>query len=206
MPTLSRGTESMWEFHKSTILNLYFTENMTLEKVMEHMKQNHGFDARCSPHMACSSSDLTNFNSKGRYETQFQKWNLRKNLRSSEWKYVSRRIQKRKREGKESVVYFNRVAIAPEKVKKEISRHDVPTYHSGNPILVPRNEVDELTTFAVPTPKTPNEVSVCTPAPAATAPSPDDLQVAFETTPLPSYSTSRTDKTYCNLRTYPAFC
>jgi Clr5 domain len=133
MPTLSHGTEPMWESHKSTILNLYFTENMTLEKVMKHMKQNHGFDARCSPRIARSSLDLTNFNSKGRYETRFQKWNLRKNLRSSEWKYVSHRIQKRKREGKESVVYFNRVAIAPEKVKKEISRHDVPTYHSGNP-------------------------------------------------------------------------
>ena len=132
MPTLSSGTEATWESHKSTILNLYFTENMTLEKVIEHMKQNYGFDARYSLHMA-RSPDLTNFNSKGRYETQFQKWNLRKNLRSSEWKYVSHRIQKRKREGKESVVYFNRVAIAPEKVKKEISRHDVPTYLSGNP-------------------------------------------------------------------------
>jgi Clr5 domain len=206
MPTLSHGTESMWEFHKSTILDLYLTEDMTLEKVMAHMKQNHGFDARCSPHMACSSLDLTNFNSKGRYETQFRKWNLRKNLRSSEWKYVSHRIQKRKKEGKESVVYFNRDAIAPEKVKKEISRHDMPTYQSGNPTLVPRNEVDELTTSAAPTPKTPNEVSVCTPAPAATAPSPDDLQVASETAPLPSYGSSRTDKTYYNLRTYPVFC
>jgi hypothetical protein len=206
MPTLSHGRRLMWESHKSAILNLYFTESMTLEKVMEHMKQNHGFDARCSSHMACSSSDLTNLNSKGRYETQFQKWNLRKNLRSSEWKYVSHRIQKRKREGKESVVYFNRVAIAPEKVRKEISRHDVPSYHSGNPIPVPRNEVGELTTSAAPTPKTPNEVSVCTPPSAATAPSPDDMQVTSETTPLPSYSASRTNKIYCNPRTYPVFC
>ena len=206
MSTLSHGIEPMWEFHKNTIVNLYSTENMTLEKVMEHMKQNHGFDARCSLHMARSSLDLTNFNSKGRYETQFQKWNLRKNLRSSEWKYVSHRIQKRKREGKESVVYFNRVAIAPEKVKKEISRHDVPSYHSGNPIPVPRNEVGELTTSAAPTPKTPNEVSVCTPASTATVPCPNDLQVASETALLPSYSSSRTDKTYCNLRSYPVFC
>jgi hypothetical protein len=158
------------------------------------------------PNMAHSSLYLTNFNSKGRYETQFQKWNLRKNLRSSEWKYVSHRIQKRKREGKESVVYFNRVAIAPEKVKKEISRHDMPTYLSGNPIFVPKNEVNELTISAEPTPKTPDEVSVCTPASAATVPSPDDLQAASETMPLPSYSASRTDRTYCNLRTYPVFC
>jgi|ERR1700722_4540016 len=205
MPTRSNCTEATWESHKSTILNLYFTENMTLAKVMEHMKQNHGFDARYSPHMARSSLDLTNFNSKGCYETQFQKWNLRKNLKDEEWKYVSHRIQKREREGKESVVYFNRVAIAPEKVKKEMSRHDVPTYRSGNPIFVPKNEVDELTISAAPTPKTPNEVSVCTPASAATAPSLDDLQVASETAPLPSYSASRTDKTYCNLRTYPIF-
>jgi len=206
MPTLSNGTEATWESHKSTILSLYFTENMTLAKVMEHMKQNHGFDARCSPYMARSSLYLTNFNSKGRYETQFQKWNLRKNLRSSEWKYVSYRIQKRKREGKESVVYFNRVAIAPEKVKKEISRHDVPTYHSSNLIFVPRNEVDELTIFAAPIPETPKEVSVCTPASAATAPSPDDLQVASETVPLPYYSALRTNETDCNLCIYPVFC
>lgn len=206
MPTLSNGTEATWESHKSTILSLYFTESMTLAKVMEHMKQNHGFDARCSPHMAHSSLCLTNVNSKGCYETQFRKWNLRKNLRSSEWEYVSHRIQKRKREGKESVVYFNRVAIAPEKVKKEISRHYVPIYRSGNLIFVPRNEVDELTISAAPTPKAPDEVSVCTPASAATAPSPDDLQVASETAPLPSYSALRTDKTYCNLRTYPVFC
>jgi hypothetical protein len=206
MPTLSDGTEATWESHKSTILSLYFTENMTLVKVMEHMKQNHGFDARCPPHIARSSLYLTNFNSKGRYETQFQKWNLRKNLRSSEWKYVSHRLHRRKREGKESVVYLNRVAIAPEKVKKEISRHDVPTYLSGDSIFVPKNEVDELTISAAPTPKTPNEVSVCTPTSAATAPSLDDLQVASETAPLPSYSASRTDKTHCNLRTYPVFC
>src|ERR1700722_8941906 len=159
MPTRSNCTEATWESHKSTILSLYFTENMTLVKVMEHMKQNHGFDARCPPHIARSSLYLTNFNSKGRYETQFQKWNLRKNLRSSEWKYVSHRIHRRKREGKESVVYLNRVAIAPEKVKKEISRHDVPTYLSGDSIFVPKNEVDELTISAAPTPKTPNEVS-----------------------------------------------
>jgi hypothetical protein len=131
---------------------------------------------------------------------------LRKNLRSSEWKYVSYRIQKRKREGKESVVYFNRVAIAPEKVKKEISRHDVPTYLSSNLIFVLRNEVDELTISAAPIPETPNEVSVCTPASAATAPTPDDLQVASETVPLPYYSASRTDKTDCNLCMHPVFC
>jgi hypothetical protein len=149
------------------------------------------------PHIARSSLYLTNFNSKGRYETQFRKWDLRKNLKSSEWKWVSHRIQKRKREGKKSVVYFSRVAIAPEKVKKEISRHNAPTYLSGNLIFVPRNEVDELTMSAAPIPQTPNEVSVCTPASAVTTPSPDDLQVASETTPLTSYSASRTGKACC---------
>jgi Clr5 domain len=74
MPATSSEVEAAWESHKSTILDLYFAKSMTLEKIMSHMKQNHG---------------------------------------------------------KESAVYFNRMAIAPEKVNKEISRHDVPTYFSG---------------------------------------------------------------------------
>jgi len=49
MLTFSNDTEATWESHKSTILNLYFTENMTLEKVMEHMRQNHGFESLVTP-------------------------------------------------------------------------------------------------------------------------------------------------------------
>jgi hypothetical protein len=56
---------------------------------------------------------------------------MRKNLKASEWKYVAHHIQKRKREGLESEVYFNDTLIPPKKVKKEVSRYSLPTYFSG---------------------------------------------------------------------------
>ncbi len=131
MPTGSKNMEAAWQSHEGTIRDLYFAKNMTLVEVMAHMKQNYGFDARFGSHDLPPCLGLTSFNSKGQYESRFRKWNLRKHLKGSEWKYVSRRVQKRKKEGKESAVYFNRVAIAAEKVRKETSRHDVPTYRSG---------------------------------------------------------------------------
>jgi hypothetical protein len=56
---------------------------------------------------------------------------MRKNLKASEWKYAAHRIQKRKREGLESDVYFNDTPIPPKKVRKEVSRYSIPTYISG---------------------------------------------------------------------------
>jgi hypothetical protein len=56
---------------------------------------------------------------------------MRKNLKGSEWEYAAHRIQKRKREGLESDIYFNGTLIPPKKVKKEVSRHSIPTYFSG---------------------------------------------------------------------------
>jgi hypothetical protein len=56
---------------------------------------------------------------------------MRKNLKTSEWKYVAHRVQKRKRDGRESDVYINETRLPPKKVKKEVSRHSIPTYFSG---------------------------------------------------------------------------
>ena len=56
---------------------------------------------------------------------------MRKNLKASEWKYVARRVQKRKMEGLESDIYFNDTLIPRKKAKKEASRHSIPTYVSG---------------------------------------------------------------------------
>jgi glyoxylate carboligase len=79
-----------------------------------------------------SESDIANpFNSKAQYEDQLKKWDMRKNLKASEWKYIAHRIQKRKREGLESDIYFNDTPIPPKKIKKEVSRHSIPTYISG---------------------------------------------------------------------------
>jgi hypothetical protein len=79
-----------------------------------------------------SESDIANhFNSKAQYEDQLKKWDMRKNLKASEWKYVAHRMQKRKREGLESDIYVHDTLVPPKKVKKEVSRHSIPTYFSG---------------------------------------------------------------------------
>jgi hypothetical protein len=89
---------------------------------------------------------------------------MRKNLKASEWKDVAHRIQKRKREGLDSDIYFNDTLIPPKKVKKEVSRHSIPTYISGildivelifGPLV--------LTHFKAPSPEASDSIRVGTP-------------------------------------------
>jgi hypothetical protein len=71
------------------------------------------------------------FDSKSQYDLQFKKWNLRKNLNKNAWKFIHCRLEKRKCQGKESEIYFNNVLVPNKKVKKEISRHVLPTLQQG---------------------------------------------------------------------------
>ena len=71
------------------------------------------------------------FDSKSQYYLQFKKWNLRKNLNENEWRFIHYRLEKRKRQGKESEVSFNNTLVPVKKVKKEISRHIPPTFEQG---------------------------------------------------------------------------
>jgi hypothetical protein len=65
--------------------------------------------------------------SKAQYERQFKKWKFRKNRKQPEWKFVHHRIEKRKRGGRESNLYISGVLIPKGTVRKETSRHNLPT-------------------------------------------------------------------------------
>lgn len=41
-----------WETHRDTIIKLYTIENMSLDRVRDYMKQEHGFVARCASLLA----------------------------------------------------------------------------------------------------------------------------------------------------------
>lgn len=64
--------------------------------------------------------------SKAQYERQFKKWGFRKNQKGPKWKDAHRRIAKRKRDGKDSIVYIDGVLIPRKRIQKE-ERHNFPT-------------------------------------------------------------------------------
>lgn len=85
-----------------------------------------------SPCSSAPSTLVTNtymaFNRKAQLEYQLKRWKYRKNLPNTAWVGISQ-IQKRRRAaGKDSVVLWNNVRLAPQKVSKETARHDRPTY------------------------------------------------------------------------------
>ncbi|KAF2817365.1 ankyrin [Mytilinidion resinicola] len=93
-----------WELHKETIEDLYLSKNQPLKQVMDFM-------------------DTINFKAtKGQYERQFKKWQLKKYSKSDQWKAIGHKLQKRKREGKESEVYLDGELVPPQKVMKAVAR------------------------------------------------------------------------------------
>lgn len=60
--------------------------------------------------------------SKSQYETKFAKWNWRKNLNSSDWRFVLEKKRKRAALGKESNVTLNGNLIPHKRIQKEEQR------------------------------------------------------------------------------------
>ncbi|KAF4628877.1 hypothetical protein G7Y89_g9276 [Cudoniella acicularis] len=104
-------TDAEWGVHKGVIEKLY--QNKTLSEVMTLMKQDHGFIAK-----------------KAQYTRKFKQWNFSKNSTSDKWKFVARKLEKRKHEGKESETYINGKLIPNKKIQKEISRYTLHSYYS----------------------------------------------------------------------------
>ncbi|KAF2145338.1 uncharacterized protein K452DRAFT_294994 [Aplosporella prunicola CBS 121167] len=94
------------EAHKETIRRLYLKEDKTKKEVKEAMESMYGFKA-----------------SEKQYERQFKRWGFRKNLKAEEWKFVSRRLEKRKREGKETDLKIDGILVPRKKLQKEIDRN-----------------------------------------------------------------------------------
>ncbi|KAI9834920.1 MAG: hypothetical protein M1819_002643 [Sarea resinae] len=124
--------EAEWEIHKAEITNLY--PSMTLEALKEHMDTQRGFRPSVK-----------------QYSTHLKDWDLKKYNTGETWRFVGHRVQKRKLEGKESDVYNHGQLISEKKVKKEVSRHMLPTLASAN--------------AQAPSPRTPEGILICSPIP-----------------------------------------
>jgi hypothetical protein len=98
--------EAEWEVHKATIHALWSQSKQTLKSTMAIMQEKYHFRR-----------------TKFQYEDRFRKWGWKKNSKADTWKFIAHRVDKRKRDGKESNVNVNGEAIEPKKLKKEISRH-----------------------------------------------------------------------------------
>lgn len=61
-------------------------------------------------------------NSKAQYERRLGKWGFVKKTTKGSWQIGSHKIEKRKKEGKDTLVYRDGVLVPPDKVTKEISR------------------------------------------------------------------------------------
>ncbi|KAH7047421.1 hypothetical protein B0J12DRAFT_121308 [Macrophomina phaseolina] len=97
---------------------------------------------------------------KSQYEGQFRKWNIRKNLRKGHgeqhWKLIKWKIEKRRKQDKETDVYMDGALLQSKKVKKEISRYSIstmeglvfhnkcpatpPSFNLRTPVLIPASD------------------------------------------------------------------
>jgi hypothetical protein len=115
-----------WDFYQDQIKNWYLKEGKTIKQVMERMEQDYNFHARYHDPLHLSVS--SNRNSKAQYVRQFNKWSLKKNSTQEDWEFIADRTKKRKLEGKESAVYIDGSLTPIKKLRKEISRYDLPSW------------------------------------------------------------------------------
>ncbi|KAI0444156.1 ankyrin repeat-containing domain protein [Xylaria telfairii] len=100
-----------WEYHKDTITCLYLLEKLSLQDLSHRMKERYSFDKK-----------------KHQYEYQLKQWGMKKNIQRDDWRYISHRVQKRKKAGKQSMVTVLGMPLPPEKVHKEVKRYTtIPT-------------------------------------------------------------------------------
>ncbi|KAI0173724.1 Clr5 domain-containing protein [Pestalotiopsis sp. NC0098] len=105
-------SELEWESQKDAIYGLYIKENRKLRDLQEEMRLA-GFSA-----------------TKSQYETKFKAWRFFKNdtkIPATTWKHVAHKVEKRKRDNKESDVFINGVQVDHKRVRKEISRYRYST-------------------------------------------------------------------------------
>ncbi|EKG17357.1 hypothetical protein MPH_05423 [Macrophomina phaseolina MS6] len=95
-----------WDTQKERLRDLYLVQDLAMKAVMKQMEKNHGFKADA-----------------GQYERQFKKWGFRKNLPRDTWQFVARRIEKRKREGKETEFRIDGIRVPQKKLVKATSRY-----------------------------------------------------------------------------------
>ncbi|OJJ71728.1 hypothetical protein ASPBRDRAFT_177385 [Aspergillus brasiliensis CBS 101740] len=90
-----------WDLYRSEIERLYLYENRSLEDVMSYMETQHSWRK-----------------SKASYTRQLKKWGFRKHSESRDDEWISKRVAKRKRDGKESEVFIDGLQLHPNKIAK----------------------------------------------------------------------------------------
>ncbi|RYP36010.1 hypothetical protein DL767_003577 [Monosporascus sp. MG133] len=123
----SMSPQEEWGLHKNTIHRLYIVEDRPLKEVMATLR------------------------GKAFAKQQLKTWGFSKNLPSGEWKAIGHKVEKRKRENKDSDVVASGIRYPPAKVRKETSRHFYNT--------------QEKLQHEAMSPETHSAVTVCTPAP-----------------------------------------
>ncbi|KAI1635604.1 ankyrin repeat-containing domain protein [Biscogniauxia mediterranea] len=97
-----------WGKWKNAIHSLYIIEKRPLQGpagVMEQMEKGHSFQA-----------------SKGQYERHLKEWGFIRKTTKQNWQIVSHKMQKRKRDKKDSAVYVDGCLVPEKKLCKELSR------------------------------------------------------------------------------------
>ncbi|KAG2026999.1 hypothetical protein GB937_000735 [Aspergillus fischeri] len=103
----TKEEETEWQRHRDELKALWLDQRWTLGQIQEHMAQRHSF-RKSAP----------------QYTRQFKKWGFKKNLTDEDWKFVARRREKRKRDGKVAGDVRVHGNLIPEpKVRKETARH-----------------------------------------------------------------------------------
>ncbi|OJJ70060.1 hypothetical protein ASPBRDRAFT_56797 [Aspergillus brasiliensis CBS 101740] len=135
--------DSDWAPFRAEIERLYAHENQTLTEVMNYLTTKHDFHR-----------------TKSQYERQLRRWGLRKyQARQTDWRFIGRRIDKRKRESnKDSEVFVDGIQQPLQKVRRE-------RYRKAFLSTVDRVVEEKRAKGAIaPSPATPEGIVVCTAA------------------------------------------
>ncbi|PQE28738.1 ankyrin repeat protein [Rutstroemia sp. NJR-2017a WRK4] len=100
-----------WEQHKQSIEDLYITENLSLQDVMEAMAEKHSFKR-----------------SKAQYEGTLKKWGFRKNMSKGGWKHALHCVAKRTSQNKQSMVKVGGRLRTEKSIAKARHRYSYQTF------------------------------------------------------------------------------
>ncbi|KAK4231341.1 ankyrin repeat-containing domain protein [Podospora fimiseda] len=131
--THSKPSNQEWEIHKAAIRRLYLIDEIPQKELLNRVKE---------LELSVIKAEL---------EYQLKLWGFKRNIDKETWPYIDNRIQKRKRENKDSEVVFGPKRIKVSTVQKETRRH---------------RDMTVLARIAPPpSPQSPKDadISICTP-------------------------------------------
>jgi hypothetical protein len=115
------GTPLDWNKHEEEILDVFVTQDKPLKEVMEHMKSKYGFIATYAfpESLPMGPTTLTSWHSARQYKYRF---NRLKKVTDEEYIEIDQECQRRAALGKLTVVCLLGRLLAPERVRRGISR------------------------------------------------------------------------------------